>query len=718
MKQVMQSAKTGKLSVRDVPVPKAAAGELLVRTHASLISAGTERMVVEFARKSLAAKAKDRPDLVKKVISKARADGLKATVDAVLSRLDEPLPLGYSAAGVIVQVGAGLEGTYRVGDRVAIAGAGLANHAELNAVPQNLAALIPHDVSYEDACYGTLAAIALHAVRNLDAKIGETVAVLGLGLVGQLAAQFLALSGVRVAALDYDQDRLDLAKKLGAEKIINLADADAEGQAVAFTSARGCDGILIAAAAATSEPFEVAAEIARDRATVCLVGLSGTAFPYAAFMKKELSIIISRSYGPGRYDTDYEDRGMKYPEGFVRWTETENLAESVRLMSAGLARRLNVADLTTHTFAIENADQAYALVLEKTDPHMGILLTYPDVRPAEDPITFPTPQTSLDECVIGLIGAGQFARSILLPELMRQPGVTLHTIVSKGSASTAHSGEKFGFGHASTDANSILKNPAINAVIIASRHDDHSAHAVAALNAGKSVLVEKPLGLNRSQIEAVQTSRANAMGFLQVGFNRRFAPLAISAKQKLSTLEGPRFMTFRINAGSVPGGSWLHNMDEGGGRIVGELCHFIDLARYFAGCNITSVMADAPVSQTGACDDVTATLRFTDGSLATIAYTALGDVAYPKEMIEIFAGGTVVAINNFRTLTSSAGGKSAKQNSSQNKGVSAALSAFTAAVRGGGPAPVDEKELIESSIATLAVLEALQSGNRVELPLA
>ena len=273
---------------------------------------------------------------------------------------------------------------------------------------------------------------------------------------------------------------------------------------------------------------------------------------------------------------------MKYPEGFVRWTETENLAESVRLMSAGLARRLNVADLTTHTFAIENADQAYALVLEKTDPHMGILLTYPDVRPAEDPITFPTPQSSLDECVIGLIGAGQFARSILLPELMRQPGVTLHTIVSKGSASTAHSGEKFGFGHASTDANSILKNPAINAVIIASRHDDHSAHAVAALNAGKSVLVEKPLGLNRSQIEAVQTSRANARGFFRSALTGA-SPLWPFRLSKIIYPRGSRFMTFRINAGSVPGGSWLHNMDEGGGRIVGELCHFIDLARYFAG---------------------------------------------------------------------------------------------------------------------------------------
>jgi len=715
MKQVVQSARTGKLAVRDVPVPKAAAGELLVRTRTSLISAGTERMVVDFAKKSLASKAKARPDLVQKVMNKMRTDGLKATFKAVMSRLDEPLPLGYSAAGVVVDVGPGLEGAYRVGDRVAVAGAGLANHAELNAVPRNLATPIPADVTDEEACYGTLAAIALHAVRNLDAKLGETVAVLGLGLVGQLAAQFLALSGVRVVALDYDQSRLDLAQNLGVEKGINLTDRDAAAQTLTFTSGRGCDGILIAAATDSSEPFETAAEIARDRAKVCLVGLSGTEFPYAAFMKKEMSIVVSRSYGPGRYDEDFEGRDVKYPDGFVRWTETENLGESVRLMSSGLSHRLNVSDLTTHRYAIEEAEQAYALVMEKTEPHLGVLLTYPDTVPAKEPVQFPEPHAAGGSCVVGLIGAGQFARAVLLPELGRQSDVKLHTLVSKGSASAGHSGEKFGFEVTSTDDGEILNNPAINAVIIASRHDAHASQTVAALDAGKSVLVEKPLGLSRAEIEMVQAAREQSAGFFQVGFNRRFAPLSEKTKELLSSLSGPKLMTFRINAGPVAADSWLHNVDEGGGRIIGEMCHFVDLARYFAGSPIQSVMADAPRSNAGACDDVTATFRFEDGTLATITYTALGDTAHAKEMYEIFAGGSVIALDNFRALTKTSDGRTTTETGSQDKGFGAALTAFTKAVRSGGPAPIDEAELIETSLATLAILESLQSGARVDL---
>ncbi len=715
MKQVVQSARTGKLAVEDMPAPTAAAGELLVRTRASLISAGTERMVVDFAKKSLAAKVKARPDLVQKVMNKMRTDGLKATFKAVMSRLDEPLPLGYSAAGLVAGVGLGLEGAYRVGDRVSIAGAGLANHAELNAVPRNLAVPIPADVSDEEACYGTLAAVALHAVRNLDAKLGETVAVLGLGLVGQLAAQFLALSGVRVVALDYDQSRLDLAAELGTEKTINLADTDAAAQALAFTSAKGCDGILIAAATDSAEPLETAADVARDRAKVCLVGLSGTKFPYAAFMKKEMSIIVSRSYGPGRYDEDYEGRGVKYPEGFVRWTETENLAESVRLMGADLAQRLNVSGLTTHRYAIDNAEQAYALVMERTESHLGVLLTYPGEAPMQQPVKFPEPKAAAGECVVGLIGAGQFARSVLLPELRRQSGIKLHTLVSKGSASAGHSGDKFGFEQASTDDTDVLANPAINAVIIASRHGHHAAQTVTALEAGKSVLVEKPLGLTRTEIEAVQTARAGSEGFFQIGFNRRFAALSVKAKEMLSSLDGPKVMSFRVNAGAVPADTWLHNAEEGGGRIIGEMCHFIDLARYFAGTSITSVTAEAPRSETGACDDVTAALRFTDGSMATITYTALGDAGYPKENYEIFAGGTVIAIDNFRTLTRTAGGRTAKHSGSQDKGFTAALSAFASTVRNGGPAPIGEAELVETSLATIAVLDSLQTGSRVEM---
>jgi len=716
MKQVIQSARSGKLAVKDVPAPRAAKGELLVQTRASLISAGTERMVVDFAKKSLAAKAKARPDLVKKVLAKAKTDGIAATMKAVMNRLDEPLPLGYSSAGVVIGLGEGLEGRFRVGQRVAVAGAGLANHAEINAVPEHLAAAIPDGVDDEQAAYGTLGAIALHAVRNLDARLGETVAILGLGLVGQMAAQFLTLSGVRVIGLDYDTTRLDLARQLGAEAAFDLAGDGVVESILAATKGKGCDGVLIAAATEASEPFETAAEIARDRARVCLVGLSGTEFPYAGFMKKELSSIVSRSYGPGRYDEDYESRGIKYPEGFVRWTETENLAESVRLMDQNLSAHLDVAALTTHRFAIDAAEQAYRLVMEQTEPHLGVLLTYPEETAAPAKPAFDAPKAQVGDCNIGLIGAGNFAKSVLLPELKRMSGVTLQRLATKRGASAEHSEERFGFAAAGTDADDVINDPAVNAVIIANRHDAHARLTAQALLAGKSVLVEKPLGLSEEEIGAVRRARETANGFFQVGFNRRFAPMAVEAKTILDKIGGPKFMLFRVNAGAIDAESWIQNRNEGGGRIIGELCHFVDLARFFAGSTIIGVSADSPAKTDSAGDDVTATLRFADGSLATIAYTAMGDPSIPKEHYEIYAGGQVVQIDNFRSLNVSAGGKTKTSSAgSQDKGFAGALKAFVSAVINGTPPAVDEGELIETSLATLAVLESLRTGKRVDL---
>ena len=715
MKQVIQSARSGDLTVKDVPAPAASKGEILVHSGASLISAGTERMVVEFAKKSLTGKAKERPDLVKKVLSKAKTDGIMATIKAVLSRLDEPLPLGYSAAGTVIAVGAGLEGNFRVGERVAIAGAGLANHAEINAVPENLAAPIPEGVSDEEAAFGTIGAIALHAVRNLDAKLGEVVAILGAGLVGQMAAQFLTLSGVRTLVLDYDQARLDLAAELGAEKCLNLADSGIEQNALALTNRLGCDGILIAAATESSEPFATAAAIARDRARVCMVGLSGTEFPYADFMKKELSIIVSRSYGPGRYDEDYEARGVKYPAGFVRWTETENLREVMRLLASPSPQKLDVSSLISHRFDIGTAEDAFKMVLEKSQPHMGVILTYPETV-SEVPAKISPAAPESGDCVLGVIGAGSFAKAVLLPELKKLAGVRLHTLATKRGASADHAQETFGFEYATTDEAAVLDNPDINAVVIATRHDSHAELTASALNAGKSVLVEKPLGLTREEIAAIRAARENSTGFFQIGFNRRYAPLAQQAKAELIRIEGPRFMVFRINAGHIPGESWLHNADEGGGRIIGEMCHFIDLARYFTGTPVVSVQADAARNSDGAADDVTATLRFVDGSLATIAYTSLGDATVPKERFEIFAGGTVLNLDNFRSLNVTCDGSSQNHTSGgQNKGFGSSLNAFAEAVSSGGPAPLDENELIESSLATVAVLDSLQSGIRIDL---
>ena len=715
MKQVIQSARSGKLALKEVPEPKVRAGSVLVRTRASLISAGTERMVIDFAKKSLAGKAKERPDLVKKVLDKAKRDGMLATFKAVMARLDEPLPLGYSAAGEIVALGAGLEGAFQVGQRVALAGAGLANHAELNVVPRNLVAPIPDGVSDEEACFGTLASIAMAGVRNLGPQLGDVVLVLGVGLVGQLASQLLVLSGARVVAVDVDSARLALAKRTGAELTWVLNEPGLAEAVAALTGGLGCDGILIAAATDSSEPLELAADLARDRAKVVMVGKTGTEFPYAAFMKKELQLVVSRSYGPGRYDEDFEGRGIKYPVGWVRWTETENLRECVRLMSPGLARRLDVDALITHRFGFDQAEAAYTLVTERTEPNMGVVLRY-DSETKTAPRNFPAVSVKSGACVMGVIGAGNFARTVLLPELKRIPGVTMHTLCTTRGQTADHGANAFGFARATTELDEVLNDPAINAVLVATRHSNHAELTARCLAAGKSVIVEKPLALDRAQLNQVVAARNGSDGFFTIGFNRRFAPMSVKARSLLARHAGPKMLVLRVNAGALPAESWVNAAEEGGGRILGEACHFIDLARYLAGSAITSVHAEAAKATHGGCDDLTITLGFADGSLATIIYTAQGDSSFSKERFECFAGGTVVAIDNFLTLSITEGGRTRveKAKMGQDKGHRAELEAFIAAIAA-GTAPVDEAELIETSLATIAVLDSLAEGRRVSL---
>ena len=722
MKQVVQSARSGKLALKEVPEVRVRSGHLLVRTRASLISAGTERMVVQFAKKSLASKARARPDLVRKVLDKAKRDGIGATMRAVMARLDEPLPLGYSAVGDVVEVGAGLEGKFRVGQRVAIAGAGLANHAELNAVPENLCAPVPDDVNDEEACFGTLGAIAMNGVRLVEPQFGDVIAVIGAGLVGQLAAQFADLAGCRVIVLDYNAERLKLATYAGAEMVCDLSQGDPTAAIMEFSGGRGCDGVVIAAATESSEPFDTAATIARDKAKISLVGITGTEFDYRLFMKKELSVVVSRSYGPGRYDPDYENRHMKYPVGFVRWTETRNLEETVRLMSRRRDHRLQVEQMITHRFPFSDAESAYDMVTKNTEPHLGVILEY-DGEAKEKPPKLRTPVSvstgapASGKCVLGVIGAGNFARTVLLPRLKKIDAVELHTLVTQRGISADHSADSFGFAHADTDDAAIFANPDINAVLITTPHSTHAALTAKALAAGKNVLVEKPLALDRDELNTVIRARLQSDAFLQVGFNRRFAPLAVQARDRLAAAGGSKYVLLRVNAGQLPDDSWQNAAEEGNGRILGEVCHFIDLARFLVGDDIRTVQAAAAQVSQGACDDLTVSLNFADGSLATIAYTALGDTAYSKELVEAFAGGTVININDFRGLTVTAGGKESKLGKSmeQDKGHAAELKAFAEAVASGGPAPADEAELVQSSFATIAVLESLQRGGPVDL---
>ena len=714
MKQVIQSARTGKLAVRDVPEPKVKPGHLLVRNTASLISAGTERMVIDFARKSLAGKAKERPDLVRKVVDKARRDGILATFRAVMARLDEPLPLGYSAVGHVVAVGKGLEGAFRIGQRVAMAGAGLANHAELNVVPRNLAAAVPDDVSDDEACFGTLAAIAMAGVRTLGPALGDVVAVLGVGLVGQMAVQLLSLSGARVVAIDVNPERLALAGRLGAELTWKLGEAGLAEAVAAMSGGLGCDGILVAAATESSEPLELAAELARDRAKLVLVGKTGTEFPYAAFMKKELSITVSRSYGPGRYDEDFEGRGVKYPAGWVRWTEAENLRECVRLMSPSLTRRLDVGALITHRFQVEQAEDAYAMITGGTQPCLGVVLQYANESKTA-PRAFAAAAPRPGACVLGVIGAGAFARTVLLPLLKRQSGVEFRTLCTTKGHTAEHGAGAFGFGRATADLDDILTDPAINAVLVATRHSNHAELTARCLAAGKSVIVEKPLALDRAQLDQVIAARQDSAAFFTIGFNRRFAPMTLQARDLLARHPGPKMLVLRVNAGALPAESWINAAEEGGGRILGEVCHFVDLARALVGSAIVSVQADAAGVTHGGCDDLTVTLGFADGSLATIVYTAQGDSAYSKERFECFAGGTVVVIDNFLTLSVTENGKTRTTKAlSQDKGHGAELEAFTKGVTEGKP-PVDEAELLETSLATIAILDSLRDGGRVML---
>ena len=719
MKQVIQNGRGSKLRVRDVPAPGVQANSLLVQTSASLISAGTERQMVGFARSGLLAKARSRPDLVKKVLTKAKRDGAIATLKSVTARLDEPLPLGYSAAGRVVEVGRGLEGRFEIGELVAISGAGLANHAEFNVVPQNLVAPIPTDVSAEQACFSTLGSIALHSVRLLGPQLGDFVAIIGAGLVGLLAAQFARLFGARVAILDYDSARLELGRRNGAEIAVRLGHGDYIESIMEATRGLGCDGVLIAAATASSEPFNAAATIARDRAKICLVGITGTQFPYREFMQKELNIIVSRSYGPGRYDRDFENRHMKYPAGYVRWTETENLREVARLMSPSISPRLNIESLITHRFPFDRAQDAYDLILNRNEPHLGVVLHYDTNGRAESAsrlirINTKKALTSAPQCVVGGIGAGNFGKTTILPALSGDSRVRLDTLVTQRGVSAEGTGSKFGFIHVSSNIDDVLSNRDITAVVITTPHSSHANLVSRSLNANKSVFVEKPLALSRSELLSITNARESSAGFFTVGFNRRFAPYVIEAKKFLKSQAGRSLIFIRVNAGQLASESWQRDAEEGQGRILGELCHFIDLAIDLAESSLLSVSAQAASASRGLCEDLTVTLRFEDGSLATIIYTALGDTSFSKELIECYKSGTVCRIDNFRELVIVANGKELlkKKSMVQDKGHSAQIKSFVDGVLIGRP-PIDEQSLVDSSLATILVLESLQSGRAV-----
>ena len=695
MKQVEQNYRSGKLRVIDAPVPMAGRGSVLVRTRVSLISAGTEKQIIDLARSSLAGKAMARPDLVRKTLQKVRSEGLLPTMQKVFAKLDKPIPLGYSLAGEIVEAGSESGGN-AVGSRIACAGAAVANHAEYNVVPKHLAVVIPEGVDDEDASFVTLGAIALQGVRVTQPTLGERVVVSGLGLIGQLTVQLLKANGCRVLGFDPNPSRVALAIEMGAD----IAVSSGLDEAVrGFTEGQGADAVIVTASTKSSDPLNQAAEISRMKGRVVVVGLVGMTIDREPFYKRELDLRLSMSYGPGRYDPAYELGGHDYPFAYVRWTEQRNMQAFLELIAAG---RVTPKRLVTHRFPIARAAEAYAL-MDGDEPYLAILLTYDSAPPAiarSIPLDRERAAPATSAGGAGFIGFGNYAGGVLLPALKKAGESRFTTVVTSSGISAHSAAERNGFANAATDPEALLGDATTDCVFIATRHDTHAALAVRALEAGKNVFVEKPLALTYEDLDAVIAAAYAAPGVLTVGFNRRFAPMIVAAKTALGNRLGPIAMQYRINAGAVTSDSWLMG-PEGGGRIAGEICHFVDTLTYLAGALPIAVEAMAP---TGVEDTLTAIIRFADGSVGSILYSSLGDPAVPKESLEVFASGVVVQLADFRTLRITRGGKTTTQKSAaQDKGQANLVRAFLAAARSGGEMPISIAELEAVSATTLTL---------------
>src|SRR5437588_896776 len=679
MKQVLQNAKTGEVSVMDVPAPVMRAGHVLVRAAASLISAGTERSSVEAAQKNLITRAIEQPHLVKQAFDKARTEGVGRTINAIRGKLASFRALGYSAAGTVIDFGDEVNG-FRVGDRVACAGVGYASHAEVLSVPQNLCVRLPDRVDFDAAAFGTLGAIALQGVRLAEPTLGESVVVIGLGLIGQLAVQLLKANGCRVFGVDLDQAKIELAKQSGADA--GCAPDEAKQQVLVWSRSHGADAVLITAATESNQPVELAGEISRQKGRVVVVGAVGLNIPRKPYFDRELTFKISMSYGPGRYDPEYEERGHDYPFGYVRWTEKRNLEAFLDLVSDG---RVNVEPLITHRFKIDQAEQAYRLITGENESYLGVLLQYDTERELERRIPITTKSLPRASSVrIGLIGAGGYAKRVLLPQF-KSAGAEFQSIATASGVSARSVGEQFGFRFCTSGADEVIRDDEANLIVIATRHDSHAELARRALETGRPVFVEKPLALKDEELDAVIAAAQQSAGRLLVGFNRRFSPLACAAKEFFHNRSGPLSINYRVNAGRVPRGHWAHDPKAGGGRIVGEVCHFVDFMHFITGSLVTRVYAESISSDNQEIvddDSVFITLRLAEGSNGSIAYLAEGEKTMAKERIEIFGGGKSFVIDDFRSATAYHNGRAKKiKLREQDKGQKNEVRAVCAVVR-------------------------------------
>ncbi len=715
MKQILQSLKTGLTEVAEVPCPTVKRGQLLIRTSHTLVSAGTERMLVEFGKAGWIEKARQQPDKVRMVLDKIKTDGLLPTVEAVFNKLDQPLPLGYCNVGTVLDAGSDITG-FAAGDRVVSNG----KHAEVVSVPVNLCAKVPDAVTNPEAAFTVLGAIALQGIRLIGPTLGEAVVVTGLGLIGLMAVQLLRAHGCRVLGLDFDAQKLALARQFGAETVDLSTGQDPLAAAQTFSRGRGVDAVLITASTQSDEPVHQAAQMCRKRGRIVLVGVTGLELSRADFYEKELTFQVSCSYGPGRYDPNYEERGQDYPVGFVRWTEQRNFEAVLDMMAEG---RLDVKQLTSHRFAIAEAEQAYALV-GGAGPSLGILLQYPTAaEQAETTLRRPTvalspadphpqPISQKESVSVSFIGAGNYATGVLIPAF-KAAGARLQTVASAGGVSGLHAGRKFGFAATTTDTATVFTDSAVDAVVITTRHDSHAELVLKALAAGKHVFVEKPLCLTLEELAAIEqvcgvdtpltpTHHEEGKSVLMVGFNRRFAPQVQRIKALLATVSTPKSFIMTVNAGVIPAEHWTQDREIGGGRIIGEVCHFIDLLRFLAGAPLIAWQRLAMDSLTD--DTVSISLAFADGSIGTVHYLANGSKAFPKERLEVFCAGRVLQLDNFRRLVGYGWPGFKKLNLwRQDKGQTMCAAAFVRAVEEGGPAPIPLAEILEVSRMTIEI---------------
>lgn len=716
MKQLLQNLRTGEATVADVPAPTVQPGRVLVRTAASLISAGTERALAELGQKSLLGKARERPELIGKVWEKVKTEGVAQALEGVRDKLDQSHAVGYSAAGLVIETGKDVT-DLRPGDRVACAGTDYASHAEIISVPRNLCVRLPEQLSFAEGAFGTLGAIALQGVRLAEPTLGELVVVIGLGLVGQLTVQLLKANGCRVFGVDIDEARLEMARNGGAEQ--SCAPEQARELIWAWTKARGADACIITAATPSDEPIQLAGEISRLKGRVVAVGMVGMNVPRNVYYQRELTLKVSLSYGPGRYDPQYEERGNDYPVAYVRWTEGRNIEAFLELMASG---RIDVKPLVTHQFRIEDAPQAYQLIGGLTgEKHLAVLLTYDteaEIRGTVENRLAPQRAVATATRVgVGLIGAGGYAQKILLPQF-KAAGVEFCSIASASGVSARDVGTKYGFARFESDAQAVIDDADANLIVIATRHGTHAELARRALERGKHVFLEKPLALNDEELDSLLEAASHSAGQLLMGFNRRFSPLAVRAKEVFANRQAPLSIAYRVNAGRVPREHWVQDPAEGGGRIIGEVCHFIDLMQFLTGALPRSVFAAAVgghgnlVSE----DSVFITISFADGSNGMIAYLADGDSSLEKERIEIFGEGKTFVVEDFRSSRLYAGGREKKETlRQQDKGQAEEVRVACAVVREGTPAPITLQELEATTRTTFRIRDSLRTGQSIKV---